>query len=172
MCPCPSGSFLMGSDDAHTLEIWSTSSSPNHQVTIPHAFLIGESQVTQSQWQSLMGWNPSCFRSDDDLPVDNITWYDCLIYCNQLSQSEQLTPCFQLSQIEQDGDHIVNAKVSWDQSANGYRLPTEAEWEYAAKAGTNLIYSGSNQIDEIGWYHANSGDQRLSEDLWALVDQD
>jgi formylglycine-generating enzyme required for sulfatase activity len=172
MCYCPSASVLMGANDVHTLEVWSTSSTLKHQVSILDPFLIGETLVTQSQWQSVMGWNPSCFRSDDHLPVDNITWYDCLIYCNQLSQLEQLTPCFQLTQIVQDGDHIIKAKVTWDQSANGYRLPTEAEWEYAAKAGTNLIYSGSDQIDEVGWYHANAGHQRLREDLWDFIDQD
>ncbi len=168
---CPSGFFWMGTDDFHLTEAWWASSKPKHQVHIPHDLLMGESLITQLQWELIMGWNPSDFRDNERLPVENITWYDALIFCNQLSKLEQLSPCFHLSSIEQNGHHTIKAKVEWDQRANGYRLPTEAEWEYVAKAGKELIYSGSSEIDEVGWYHGNAGREGLSEDLWLELDQ-
>jgi formylglycine-generating enzyme required for sulfatase activity len=80
-----------------------------------------------------------------------------LVFCNKLSELEKFTPCFNLTNIEKDGDSITKANVEWLRNANGYRLPTEAEWEYSAKAGTELIYSGSNNVDEVAWYYGNPG---------------
>lgn len=105
-----------------------------HQVTLS-PFYIDPYEVTQADYEAIMGSNPSHF-SGGDLPVENVTWYDAVEYCNRLSESQGLTPAYTI-----DGN-----RVSWDRSANGYRLLTEAEWEYAARAGTTTIFHDGNQI--------------------------
>jgi formylglycine-generating enzyme len=146
----PGGSFTMGSIDGESDE------RPRHQVTLSD-FYIGSTEVTQAQYRAVMGTNPSSFISDsDDLPVERVSWYDAVAYCNKCSIIEGLHPAYTI-----DGTN-----VSWDRSANGYRLPTEAEWEYSAKGGAapglsavNAVYAGSPNIDEVGWYSGNSGNR-------------
>jgi formylglycine-generating enzyme required for sulfatase activity len=152
MIHCPAGEFWMGSEDGVGFD----SERPRHLVKMTKGFWIGETQVTQELWTKVMGWNPSCFKGNGKLPVETVTWYDCLVFCNKLSESKGFTPCFTLSNIKQDGNQITKANVEWNRNANGYRLPTEAEWEYCAKAGTELTYSGSNNFDEVAWYSGNS----------------
>jgi formylglycine-generating enzyme required for sulfatase activity len=171
MVYCPVGDFWMGTDDTNLRTDYWKRSKPKHKVKINKGFWIGETQVTQELWEKVMGWNPSHFQGSLKLPVESITWYDCLVFCNRLSELEGFTSCFSLTLIEKDGNHIKKANVEWLRNANGYRLPTEAEWEYAAKAGTDLIYSGSNDLDEIAWYHVNSGEKRLNESLWSEVNE-
>ena len=137
------GSFMMGSDD---LESWEDE-QPIHEVSVS-SFYICKYQVTQKEWQEVMGDNPSVFEGDM-LPVDTIDWYDAIEYCNKRSIKEGFNPCYSGS-----GDNI-----SCDWTANGYRLPTEAEWEYAARGGKKsrgYKYSGSNDINEVAWYGDNS----------------
>jgi sulfatase modifying factor 1 len=171
MIACPKGEFWMGA----TEEIGNDWERPKHKVRISKRFWIGETQVTQALWNQVMGWNPSHFKRNLKLPVENMTWYDCLVFCNKLSELEGFTPCFILKEIERYGNHIYEANVVWDINANGYRLPTEAEWEYSAKAGTELIYSGSNHIDEVAWYQqpstiGTSEVKRKKANQWALYD--
>jgi formylglycine-generating enzyme required for sulfatase activity len=147
MVYCPAGEFWMGTDDASlTADYWKRS-KPKHKVKMNKGFWMGETQVTQELWKKVRGGNPSCFKGSTKLPIENVTWYDCLEFCNNLSKLEGLTPCFNLTN--------GGKNVEWLRNANGYRLPTEAEWEYSAKAGTELIYSGSNRIDEVAWYEGN-----------------
>jgi formylglycine-generating enzyme required for sulfatase activity len=121
---------------------------PIHTVTVS-SFSISKYEVTQKEWQEIMGTNPSFFKGDN-LPVERVSWYDAIEYCNKRSLKEGLTPAYHGS-----GDNIT-----CDWNANGYRLPTEAEWEFAAKGGGKdyLItqYSGSNSVDAVAWYDANS----------------
>lgn len=152
MVYCPAGEFWMGSE----VGVGINDERPRHRVKMAKGFWMGETQVTQELWQAVMGWNPSRFKGSAKLPAEGMTWYDCLVFCNQLSELEGFKPCYALSQITNDGKHITSAEVEWIRDANGYRLPTEAEWEYSAKAGTELTYSGSNSIDKVAWYYGNS----------------
>ena len=146
MVRVPGGSFQMGNPD--TSVGWD-GERPVHTVTVS-TFSIGKYEVTQGLYESVMGANPSEF-SGDNLPVENVTWYDAVRFCNKLSEREGLRPVYTIS----------DTTVTADWSKNGYRLPTEAQWEYAAKGGKgspgNYTYSGSNNVDEVAWYSDNSG---------------
>lgn len=121
---------------------------PIKQVRL-RSFLIGKTEVTQREWMMVFGKNPSRFQ-DDGYPVENVSFYDVIDFCNEKSLLDGLTPCYSFV-----GDEIV-----CDFNANGYRLPTEAEWEHAAKGGKRdafYTFSGSDNPSEAGWYNENSG---------------
>ena len=138
------GTFQMG-------DTWGDGDSdekPVHTVTL-NSFYIGKYEVTQAQYREIMENNPSYFKGDNR-PVERISWYDAVRFCNKLSESEELEPCY-----------IINgSKVTCDFTKNGYRLPTEAEWEYAARGGSlshGYKYSGNNNVEDVAWYNNNSG---------------
>ena len=107
-------------------------------------FLISKTEVTQAQYRAVTGKNPSSFPGDDS-PVESINWYDAIAFCNSLSAKEGLEPVYT----------IEKNQVIWNEQANGYRLPTADEWEFAARGGNltkGFRYAGSDKLDEVAWY--------------------
>ena len=113
---CPPGTFTMGSDDGDLDE------RPPHPVTLTKGFWLGKTEVTQAQWKSVMGSNPSSKQGDDNLPVEKVSWLECDAFCKRA----------------------------------GLQLPTEAQWEYACRAGSTGEYAGTGNLDDMGWYGDNS----------------
>ncbi|MDE5598562.1 MAG: formylglycine-generating enzyme family protein, partial [Lachnospiraceae bacterium] len=133
------GTFDMGSPES---EAWRSEDEVQHSVTVSD-FYMDAFEVTQAEYQSIMGNNPSNFTGDN-LPVENISWLDAVAYCNARSEAEGLIPVYR----------VEDSSVSWDRSADGYRLPTEAEWEYACRAGTTTPFNTENSIsaDESNYW--------------------
>lgn len=119
-----------------------------HNVSIS-GFYISKYEVTQGEWSRFMK-PANATNFGEDLPVDNVSWFDIAIYCNGLSEAEGLTPAYRIRGLG------ASRVVSCDFNVNGYRLPTEAEWEVAAKAGKLHNYSGSNDPADVAWYRDNS----------------
>ncbi|MFT3868307.1 MAG: SUMF1/EgtB/PvdO family nonheme iron enzyme [Nibricoccus sp.] len=143
------------------------------------SFYLGKYEVTQKEWLAVMGDNPSQFKGDD-LPVEMVSWYDCIEYCNKRSLQEGLKPYYTINRDAKDpNNESANDDVKWtvtiNVGTNGYRLPTEAEWEFAAGGGRlsrNFIYSGSDELDKVGWFWQNAGDTRLEGAWnWPLVER-
>ena len=133
------GTFTMGSPED---EGWRSDDETQHTVKVSD-FYMSRFELTQKEYREVMGENPSNFTGDD-LPVENISWYDAIAYCNARSEKEDLTPAYTV-----DG-----TTVTWNREANGYRLPTEAEWEYACRAGTSTPFyiAASPSAEEANYY--------------------
>lgn len=140
------------------------------------SFYMSDHPVTRAEYKEVIGRDPSTASAYDangniltgnataNNPVNYINWYDAIVYCNMLSLQEGLSPCYTINGFTNPDNwgNVPGSKndiwndVSCDWNANGYRLPSEAEWEWAARGGESYIYAGSNNIDEVAWYSVNT----------------
>ena len=124
-----------------------------HSVSLS-AYYIGQTEVTQELWRAVMGSNPSEFTASVKNPVEQVSWYDCIEFCNELTA--------EIMGEEHCVYTIRGSSVTVDFSQKGFRLPTEAEWEYAAMGGRYHTYAGTNNdasLKDYAWYDSNSGDK-------------
>lgn len=185
----PAGSFMMGSSNPAAL----ANEIPQHNVNVS-AFYMSKFEVSQAEWVAVMQNNPANFAANGEIhaAVENVSWYDGILYCNKRSILEGLTPCYSIA--DTSGTPVTNPNLwpaDWNPSypdtttyqivcdfnATGYRFPTEAEWEYAAKAGADMTYCGTNDINELSnyaWYGANPYQSHIvglkTPNVWGLYD--
>jgi formylglycine-generating enzyme required for sulfatase activity len=142
-------------------------------VQITRPFYLGATEVTQGQYRAVTGANPSGSKESDDLPVETVTWFDAVEFCNALSAKERLKPYYRIDGIGDNRTVTIPAP-----NGEGYRLPTEAEWEYACRAGSTTKYSFGDDaagLGEYAWHDGNSGKNthpvgQKRPNAWALYD--
>ncbi len=149
----PGGTFIMGSEKGDNDE------KPIHQVTV-NGFYMDRTEVTQKDFKLLMGVNPSNFKGCPMCPVERISWYDAILYCNTRTKAAGSvdTVYRYTSKTGEPGKNLMLGEISIDLQKNGFRLPTETEWEYACHAGsTTRYYWGDEMVEGYVWNQSNSG---------------
>jgi len=140
MIYCPSGSFTMGHKDQDD-------NKPRTEI-IDRPFLLGETEITQELYEKVMKRNPSEFKHPQN-PIENVSWVDAIQFCNELSRLQGLDEYYT------ENPNSLDYGWDYDSSKNGYRLPEEKEWEYAAKAGTENRWAGTDdesKLQEYAWF--------------------
>jgi formylglycine-generating enzyme required for sulfatase activity len=155
------GTFIMGSPSKETNRGYY---EDQRQVTVS-SFYMGKYEVTQKEYKEVMGENPSYFIGNN-LPVERVSWYEAIVFCNKLSIKEGLNPAYSINgktnpadwgKIPTSNNKEWNDYVMIVDGSDGYRLPTGAQWEYACRAGTTTMYNtGAVISDNTGWYEVNS----------------
>lgn len=160
MIAIAAGAFAMGTSDY----------GPIHAVTLTHELWMGQTEVTQDQWLTVMGTAPSSYAGCADCPVEQVDWADAATFTNALSALEGLDACY-----NEDGTELAAELSDNPYDCDGYRLPTEAEWEYASRAGESFRYAGSDAIYDVVWFVSSSDDRphdvaSLAPNGWGLYD--
>ena len=152
MMEIPAGDLMMGAlpNDEYSHD-WEY---PRHKVVFQNTLWVAKYPVTQLLWEYVMGTRPSHFDGANR-PVEQVHWYECVDFCNKLSEMDGLEPCYVF-----DPKNRRRVSCNWD--ANGYRLLTEAEWEYAARGGRYDTYAGGDNLGDVAWYLYNSNEQSHS----------
>ena len=140
MIYCPKGTFTMGHKDQ--------ADNPPREEKIERPFLLGETEITQELYAKVMGKNPSIYQKGSQNPVESVSWENVISFCNELSRLQGLELCY----TQKFNYQYYDLYWDCDFSKDGYRLPEEKEWEYAAKAGTQNLYAGTDKEEELAKY--------------------
>ncbi|MEC7986732.1 MAG: SUMF1/EgtB/PvdO family nonheme iron enzyme [Myxococcota bacterium] len=148
MTEIPSGRFWMGALERDERALHRE--GPRHEVEITHSLLCGRYMVNQMFWEDVMGYSLHLF-SGRAKPASKVNWFDAILFCNRLSEREGLSVCYHGLPKEFGYQWQRNIQIDLNPKASGYRLPTEAEWEYISKRGNQNLFSGSDVLEEVGW---------------------